>query len=70
MTVYTDNGFDNRKYYLLWLSEKYDIPIIEVKEVASQLGPMEDFDGLISMCQDYHILKPKPKPKPDSGTAN
>lgn len=51
--IYKQNGFDSRLEYLIDLAEEYDIPIENVISIANLLGPEEDFDGLISMMQDY-----------------
>ena len=53
MTVYQDNGYANRKEYLISLSEEYDCPIGTVLTLASLLGPSEDFDGLVISLQDW-----------------
>lgn len=48
-TPYEEEGFKNRKEYLNNLAEEYgDV----VHELADILGPSEDFDGLISECED------------------
>lgn len=53
MSIYTDNGFKNRREYLVSLAEDYDMPLDVVFNLASLLGPNEDFDGLVSSLQDY-----------------
>ena len=52
MSVYTENGYKNRKEYLKSLAEDYGIPYIYVAELACVLGPSEDFDGLISEIEN------------------
>lgn len=52
MSVYTENGYKNRKEYLQSLAEDYGIPYIYVAELACVLGSSEDFDGLISEIED------------------
>lgn len=56
MSVYTDNGYENREQYLKQLAEEYDIPLESVETMADVLGPTEDFDGLVVFCQDAHAL--------------
>lgn len=51
--IYKQNGFDSRLEYLIDLAEQYYIPVEIVISIANLLGPEEDFDGLISMIQDY-----------------
>lgn len=51
--IYTENGFKSREDYLDQLSAEYDAPLEMVLALADLLGPNEDFDGLVSMLQDY-----------------
>lgn len=49
MSVYTDNGYANRKEYLNELREEYgDL----VNILTSILPASEDFDGLITALED------------------
>jgi hypothetical protein len=52
MTIYQENGFNNRTEYLRSLSEEYDLPFSTVAMLASALGPNEDFDGLVTTLED------------------
>ena len=52
MSIYTDNGYDNRKHYLECMAEEYGIPVEVVFSLAQMLGPNEDFDGLINALED------------------
>jgi len=52
MSIYKENGFENRKDYLNSLSEEYGVQKSAVYMVAKLLGESEDFDGLINMVQD------------------
>jgi hypothetical protein len=52
MSVYTENGYVDRKDYLKSLAEEYEIPLGRVRVLADMLGPNEDFDGLISTLED------------------
>jgi len=52
MSIYTDNGFENRRDYLRSLAEDYEVDLRKVYLIAELLGPDEDFDGLVSMVQD------------------
>jgi len=51
-TIYQKKGFVNRKAYLKDLAEQYGISFGAVCALASMLGPDEDFDGLVSACED------------------
>ena len=52
MSVYTDNGYQSRKDYLQCLAEDMGLPRSVVFALADVLGPNEDFDGLITECED------------------
>jgi len=52
MSAYEDNGYPNRHEYLSGLAENFGIPINVVLEIASVLGPDEDFDGLVTELDD------------------
>lgn len=56
MSIYTDNGYDSRKDYLNSLSDDYGIEIETVYVIADMLGPIEDFDGLVSTLQDMDYM--------------
>lgn len=45
MSVYTENGYTNRKEYLDELREEYG-ELVDI--LTSVLPPSEDFDGLIT----------------------
>jgi len=51
MNHYTENGFKDRREYLLSLCEEYDRTIVFA--LADMLGASEDFDGLITALEDY-----------------
>lgn len=51
-TVYQQNGYETRTRYLECLAEDYDLPLRVVVAIANVLGPTEDFDGLVTACQD------------------
>lgn len=50
--VYIKQGYKNRKDYLASLAEEYGD---EVYILAQMLGPEEDFDGLVSSCEDLEF---------------
>jgi len=50
--IYVQNGFENRKDYLISLSEEYGVSREVVFVMASVLGESEDFDGLVTSIQD------------------
>ena len=52
MSVYTENGYENRKDYLQCMSEDYGVPLDVVYSLAQMLGKDEDFDGLIVALED------------------
>lgn len=49
MSVYTDNGYANRREYLKSLAEDYGDAVYILAEL---LGPDEDFDGLVTDLED------------------
>jgi len=52
MSIYTDEGFRNRRDYLESLCEDFNVDLETVLTVAAILGPSEDFDGLITALED------------------
>lgn len=52
MSIYTDEGYKNRRDYLTSLAEDNGVPLVEVLALASLLGPSEDFDGLVTSVED------------------
>ena len=53
MSIYQENGYDNRKHYLTCLAEDLGIDTSVVFTLASVLGASEDFDGLVTSLEDY-----------------
>lgn len=53
MNIYQENGYTNRRDYLMSLAEDFDIDTQTVFTLASILGPNEDFDGLVTSLEDY-----------------
>ena len=53
MTTYQREGYENRRAYLLSLSEDLGVDIKTVMILADLLGPNEDFDGLVTSLEDY-----------------
>ena len=53
-SIYQENGFTNRTEYLQNLSFEYEVPLDVVEMFADMLGNNEDFDGLVSVIQDYN----------------
>ena len=45
-----------RQEYLKSLSEEYNVPQPIVEALAESLGPSEDYDGLISVLEDYEYF--------------
>ena len=53
MSIYKENGFENRRDYLESLCEEYDRDTVYA--LAEIFGPSEDFDGLITSLEDYEF---------------
>jgi hypothetical protein len=53
MSIYKENGFENRRAYLESLCEEY--PRDTVYALAGILGSSEDFDGLLTSLEDYEF---------------
>ena len=49
---YLEYGAESRAEYLAMLSEDYDVDLDIVHAMADVLGPMEDFDGLVTSLED------------------
>lgn len=52
MSIYKENGFENRRDYLDSLAEDFGIDKQTVYAMASILGSTEDFDGLVTALED------------------
>ena len=52
-SIYQQNGFKDRYEYLMHLSDMYGIPYDTIRIAADMLGPSEDFDGLITMIEEW-----------------
>jgi hypothetical protein len=50
MSIYTDNGYANRKEYLNELREEYGADLVNT--MITVLPASEDFDGLITSLED------------------
>ena len=48
---YTDNGYSSRADYLAQLCDEYPADVVHT--LADLLGETEDFDGLVTMLEDY-----------------
>ena len=53
MTIYQEQGFENRKDYLNSLADEFGVDRQTVYTMASMLGSSEDFDGLVTSLEDY-----------------
>ena len=53
MNVYQENGYKDRKDYLKYLAEDFDMEYKDVLMLATTLGEEEDFDALITSLEDY-----------------
>jgi hypothetical protein len=56
MSIYQDEGFNNRREYLASLAEDYGLHESVVFSIAGVLGSSEDFDGLLTMLEDASEL--------------
>lgn len=45
-----------RQEYLESLSNEYNVPQPIVDALAESLGPSEDYDGLVSILEDYEYF--------------
>jgi hypothetical protein len=52
MTIYQENGYENRKAYLIDLADSYGLDQSIVFALADMLGTNEDFDGLVNALED------------------
>lgn len=52
MNAYKSHGFPNRRAYLEDLADSTGLPVDAVLALADLLGPDEDFDGLVTACED------------------
>lgn len=55
MSVYTDNGYANRKDYLKCLADDYGVSLSHVNLLADLLGKDEDFDELVTAIEDTKL---------------
>ena len=53
MSIYQEQGFENRKDYLNSLADEFGVDRQTVYTMASMLGSSEDFDGLVTSLEDY-----------------
>lgn len=54
-TIYQQKGFADRRAYLLALAEENGLKPEMVFQAAQLLGQNEDFDGLLSMLNDFKM---------------
>lgn len=47
---------ESREKYLREIALEYDVPVDVVFALAEILGPTEDYDGLISMLEDFEDM--------------
>jgi len=53
--IYTEHGYEDRADYLRCLADENGVNYDIVVELASLLGPEEDFDGLVSSVEDFSM---------------
>ena len=56
MSIYTDEGYESRRDYLISLADDFGVDVDTVFAIASILGSGEDFDGLICELEDYQSI--------------
>ena len=56
MSIYTENGYENRRDYLDSMAVEYGVDRESVYALASVLGKSEDFDGLIAELEDMEMM--------------
>jgi hypothetical protein len=52
MSIYKENGYENRRDYLDSLADDFGVDRQTVYSLASILGSSEDFDGLVTALED------------------
>jgi len=52
MSIYEEHGYKNRREYLESLADDYGLPYETVFNLAYVLGRSEDFDALVTECED------------------
>lgn len=52
MSIYTEEGYENRRAYLDSLADDFGLDRSTVYALAGILGSSEDFDGLICALED------------------
>ena len=52
MSIYTDEGYESRRQYLDSLADDFGLGRDAVYTLAGILGASEDFDGLVTACED------------------
>jgi hypothetical protein len=52
MSIYTEEGYTNRRAYLDSLADDFGLDRDTVYALAGVLGSSEDFDGLVIACED------------------
>jgi len=53
MSIYTNEGFANRREYLEDLADQTGVDLETVLILADLFGPNEDFDGLVTALEDH-----------------
>ena len=57
MSIYTDEGYESRRDYLISLADDFGMDEETVFAIAGMMGSSEDFDGLITSLEDYQYLR-------------
>jgi len=56
MSIYSENGFENRQDYLECLADDHGVDMSTVELLSDLLGEDEDFDGLVTSLEDLESL--------------
>lgn len=56
MSIYNEQGYENRETYLKAVSEEFNIEPFIIEALSDVLGEEEDFDGLICALEDYEYF--------------
>lgn len=67
-TIYQQKGFESREEYLYCIAKEYGHDIQFIKQLTEVLGYEEDFDGLLSVLDDYKVIVlPRNDTRPKDG---
>jgi hypothetical protein len=56
MSIYTDEGYESRRDYLISMADNFGVDEETVFAIAGMMGSSEDFDGLICALEDFAAI--------------